>query len=183
MSFRGFILKIFHFFFFKGSGGSVGITISASLSLSGFTLPTIEAGYNAIVSTVEDTISEIASLSLEVGQTLGGVNVLSIAEDLTAEYELILNEVCGTIDCNTIASALYDQVTSAISLEIDNGNFAVSLQAAANANGVDALASVSVTAGDFGRYENDHASYCDPLLSPTFSPLSNPNPFCRRSLI
>lgn len=70
----------------------------------------------------------------------------------TVEYETLLEEICQTTGCtdaDTVAQQLYNQATSTMKEEIDNGNFASSVKSSASSANVDALLAVAVETSDF----------------------------------
>lgn len=74
---------------------------------------------------------------------------LSVA---AVEYEALLEQICSTSGCSdadTVAQQLYNQATDAMRAEIDNGNFASSVQTAAATQNINALLAVAVTTSDF----------------------------------
>lgn len=101
-------------------------------------------------------VKSVRIISINGVAVTGGFSVrrlnsreLSVA---SVEYEALLEEICSTTDCtdaDTVAQQLYDEATDAMREEIDNGNFALSVQAASAAENVDALLAVAVDTSDF----------------------------------
>jgi len=111
----------------------------------------------SFVSTIKDTLEITVSSTLQNGQRLLGVEILSVGgqfvtgrilrQSIPVDYDISIEQICDTQNCSNndvLVQSLLAQVTGTIETSVNNGNFALLLESIAQTKSVNTFVFVSV---------------------------------------
>lgn len=145
----------------------IEISVPSNLVLYNISMPDDPDELVSFVSTIKDTLEHTVSSTLQSGQRLLSVEVLSVGgqfvggrilrQSIPVDYEINIEQICDTQNCSnndSLVQSLLSQVTGTIETSVNNGHFALSLESIAQTKSVNTFVFVSVypvASENFGR--------------------------------